>query len=82
MMDSLRAFIVRWRPWIIGAGVLLIADMYNSKDDTKTASASVQEPTVERTASAAESKTQSPVAPHIVRPSNTPGSAAVDPAVL
>jgi hypothetical protein len=39
MMDSIRKFITRWRPWLIGAGILLVADMYNAKSGSSSASA-------------------------------------------
>jgi hypothetical protein len=39
MIDSIREFITRWRPWLIGAGILLVADMYNGKSGSSSASA-------------------------------------------
>jgi len=63
MMDSLRAFIVRWRPWLLGAGVLLIADMYNGKNDTNTANATPVNSEVERTVSAPAEESQDAATP-------------------
>ena len=42
-MNFIREFITRWRPWLIGAGILLIADMYNAKSGSSSASATPSE---------------------------------------
>ena len=51
MMSGIRTFIERWRLWLIGAGVLLVADMYNTGSQLSSASASKVEEDVASTVS-------------------------------